>query len=166
MKRMKNWLVGLLAVLLVVEEWIWDALTALGQWLSLRLRLQRLEEMLRRANRWAALLAFMVPLALVAPLNIYALWLIAEGEVMRGVVLEIIAKLLGTMLVARVFALTRQQLLTFRILAWVYKTVMGWLSWAHAWLESTLVYRAAKHAKARARAMMLKTREQIARWLR
>lgn len=154
MKRLKRFLLGFLAILLIFEEWLWDALTTLGRLLSRWLRLERFERWLQEAPPLTAAVAFAIPLLAVAPLNLAALWMIANGMILRGVVLEIIAKLLGTLFVARVFALTRRQLMAFRWFAWLYTTVSGWLTWAHEMVASTRVYRWAKIWKARIRKLL------------
>jgi hypothetical protein len=56
--------------------------------------------------------------------------------------------------VARFFTLTKQQLLTFRLIAWLYHTISYWLSWAHERIIETTVYRWAKRLKTRVKAMM------------
>jgi hypothetical protein len=166
MKRIvKSWVLALLAVLLVVEEWLWDTLTLAGRALSRRLHLERLEAWLMQAPRHMALLAFLMPLLLVTPLNIAALWMIAKGMVLRGILLQIFMKLVGTLLIARVFALTRVQLLTYRWFAWLYNTITRWLRWAHARLAATRVYRLAKAAKAQLREGWQRWRVRLKVWL-
>ncbi len=55
--------------------------------------------------------------------------------------MEVLAKLLGTLLVARVFALTKPQLLTFVFLRIIYTTITRWLKWAHDKVTKSSVYR-------------------------
>ncbi len=75
--------------------------------------------------------------------------LIAKGLILQGILMEIAAKLLGTLLVARVFALTKQQLLTFAFLNLIYSTITRWLQWAHRKIIETAVYRSIKQIKQR-----------------
>lgn len=162
---LKRVLLFLLAVLLVVEEWLWDVMTALGRLLAKLLHLERFELWLAQAPRHVALLAFLVPVLVVMPLNVFALWIIARGMVLRGILLEIVAKLLGTLLVARVFALTRTQLLTYGWFAWLYHTVTGWLRWAHARLAMTPAYIFAVSVKAQLRQWAVVWRGRLRAWL-
>ena len=155
--RFKQWLLGALALLLIVEEWLWDLLTVIGSWLAWRLHLERFERWLQGTSRYMALLSFAIPVLVVTPLNFYAFAMIAKGHVLYGVVLEIFVKLLATMLVARVFALTRRQLMTFGWFAWLYRLIMGWLRWAHERLAATVVYREAKLFK-------MRVRQRFERW--
>ncbi len=149
---MKTFLLSLLAIVLIVEEWLWDILTALGHRLARWLHLAKFEAWLSRASPKLALLAFAIPLLIVTPINVMAFWLLAHGLLLQAILMEVLAKLLGTLLVARVFALTKAQLLTFAAFARIYGTIIGWLRWAHERIARTAVYRLASLAKARARA--------------
>ncbi len=146
---MKTILLSLLAVFLLIEEWLWDILTALGHRLARLLHLAKFEAWLSQTSPKVALLAFSIPLLIVTPINLAAFWLLAHGLLLQAVVIEIIAKLLGTLLVARVFALTKPQLLTFKAFAKVYAAITGWLRWAHERITRTAVYRLAGQIKAR-----------------
>lgn len=145
---MKKIVLSLLALMLIVEEWLWDSLSAMGHYLVLALRLARLERWLAQTSPAMALLVMAVPLLIVTPINIAALLLLTHGLIVQGLLLEVVAKLLGTLLIARVFALTKPQLLTFTAIAWTYATITGWLRWAHEKVAQTAVYQAAKHFKA------------------
>lgn len=145
---MKKILLSLLAIVLIVEEWLWDILTALGHKLALWLHLQRFEYWLSQTSPNMALVAIGIPLLIVTPINLAAIVLLTHGLILQGVLLEILAKLLGTLLVARVFALTKPQLLTFSFFALIYTTITDWLHWAHQKIVETAVYRLAKQLKA------------------
>jgi hypothetical protein len=151
---MKKLLLSLLAILLIIEEWLWDALSALGHFLAYHLGLARFERWLAQTSPYQALCAISIPILLVTPLNIAALWLLAQGLILQGIGLEIVAKLLGTLFIARFFTLTKPQLLTFRLIAWVYSTITYWLHWAHEKITETAVYQWAKAIKIRAKATM------------
>lgn len=155
---MKKLLLSLLAVLLIIEEWLWDILSACGHYLAVLLRLEGIERWLIQASPSMALLAFAVPVLIVTPINLAALSLLLHGLLLQGILLEVFAKLLGTLLVARVFKLTKPQLLTFGIIAVVYHTVMGWLQWAHAKVVDTEIYRWSRQVKAQIKA-------QVKAWL-
>ncbi len=149
---MKRLLLTLLAILLIIEEWLWDALSACGHYLALWLRLERVELWLTQTTPPMALLAFTIPVLIVTPINLAALSLLIHGLLLQGILLEVFAKLLGTLMVARVFKLTKPQLLTFAIIATVYHTVMGWLHWAHAKIVDTEIYRWSRQIKAQVKA--------------
>jgi hypothetical protein len=156
---MKKLLLSLLAVILIIEEWLWDFLSALGHYLIRLLRLENFERWLSQTPPTTALLAFLIPILIVTPINIAAIWLLLHGLLLEGVLLEVFAKLLGTLLVARVFTLTKSQLLTFSLLAAIYNTISEWLRWAHAKIVDTAIYKFSKAIKAQAKA-------RISEWLR
>jgi hypothetical protein len=149
---MKKFLLSLLAILLIFEEWLWDLLTAIGHTLIRWLNLESFEQWLSQTSPTMALVAFSIPLLIVTPINLLAFGLLAHGLILQSIGLEILAKLLGTLLVARVFALTKPQLLTFAFLRVIYITITGWLQWAHQKVTETSVYRWSKQFKAEAKA--------------
>ena len=103
------------ALLLMLEEWLWDAsqavLARIPDW-PLLVRLQRWVE---RLSPYAALLIFLAPTLLLLPVKILALLSITHGHPTLGLCIVLTAKVLGTALVARIYALTRRSLLS---LAW------------------------------------------------
>lgn len=151
---MKKILLSLLAIVLIIEEWLWDALSALGHFLAYHLGLARFELWLAQTSPYQALIAISIPILLVTPINIAAFWLLANGLILQGIALEIVAKLLGTLFVARFFTLTKKQLLTFRLIATIYNTISYWLHWAHEKIVETTVYQLAKRLKTRVKAII------------
>lgn len=149
---MKRFLVSLLAVFLIFEEWLWDLLTAFGHSLVLWLNLREFEQWLSRTTPFMALVAFSIPILIVTPINIAALIMLTKGLILQSILLEVAAKLLGTVLVARVFALTKPQLLTFAFIRLIYNTITRWLQWAHQKITETPVYRWANRMKVEAKA--------------
>jgi hypothetical protein len=145
---MKKILLSLFAIILIIEEWLWDALSALGHFLAYHLGLAKFESWLTKRTPYQALVAISIPVLLATPINIAAFWLLAHGLILQGIGLEIVAKMFGTLFVARFFTLTKPQLLTFRLIAWIYHTVTYWLKWAHEKIIETTVYREAKKFKA------------------
>ncbi|MFM8331147.1 MAG: hypothetical protein ACKN9T_05615 [Candidatus Methylumidiphilus sp.] len=149
---MKKLLLSLLAVFLLVEEWLWDMLTAAGQRLVLWLRLAAFERWLAQSSPGVALAALALPMALVLPVKIAALLLFTHGQIVQGFALLLAAKLFATLLVSRMFAIAKPQLLSFAWFAAVYTVVTGWLAWAHGRIRATAVYRHATRLKLAAKA--------------
>ena len=147
MQLVKKLLLSLLALLLIIEELLWDLLTWLGRHLFRLLKLQAFEAWLRGSPPYVALGAFLIPVIVITPLNLWAISCFANGQILGGIGIEIIAKLLGTMLFARVFALTRPQLMSFGWFALLYTTITGWLHWAHERVRATRIYRYSKALK-------------------
>lgn len=157
---LRGLLLALAAAVLFFEEWGWRPLTAwagrLAQWPPLA----RLEVRIRRVTpRWALVL-FIVPAVLLFPVKLMALWLIHAGKTALGVTVIVLAKLLGTAFVGRLFLLTETQLMTF---AWF---AAAWTWWratkarvAAACRESA-AWRAAGRARVRIRVWLRRMRRQ------
>ncbi len=155
---MKKLLLSVLAVFLLVEEWLWDLLTAIGDRLFVWLHLAGFERWLAKASPRVAMAAFILPAALVLPVKLAAVLLFAHGQIVQGISLLIAAKLFATLLISRMFAVTRTQLLTFHWFAKLYATITRWLGWAHERIRATAVYRQAVRLKQAVRA-------KLAEWL-
>jgi hypothetical protein len=116
-------LLPLAAALLFFEEWGWKPLTAWAARLSAWPPLARFEGWLRRVPPRLALLLFLAPAVALFPVKLLALWLIHRGYPATGVVLIVVAKLLGTALVGRLFILTEAQLVR---IAWFARALAWW----------------------------------------
>ena len=136
----KKSLLSIFAILVILEEWLWDVLALAGQWFSHVLHLERFDIWLSNASPKQALLTFLIPLIIVTPFNILAVFLLAHGAILQGVLLEIFVKLFGTLLIARIFRLVKTALLTFDWFAKIYNTISDVLHWAHDVIRQTAIY--------------------------
>jgi hypothetical protein len=144
----KERLLSILAILVIFEEWLWDALTFVGQWLSRWLHLEKFDNWLTNASPKMALFAFLIPLIIVTPFNLLAIFLLTHGAIIQGILLEIAVKLVGTLLIARIFRLVKTALLTFNWFAKIYTTISGILRWAHDTIKNTAIYQQSIKLKA------------------
>lgn len=113
-------LTWLAALVIVFEEWGWEPLQALlarlGRWPGLHWA----ENRVRQLPPWAAVSVFALPTALLLPVKLLALWAIGHGQVLLGMAVVVLAKVVGTAVVARLFTLTQPALLQLRWFAWGY----------------------------------------------
>ncbi len=112
-------MVVLAALYMWVEEWIWDRTAALMARIARAPFMQSLERRLAALPPWGALIVFLLPGTLLLPVKIGALFLAGRGHYVAGVSVIVAAKVLGTAIVARLFAVCRPALLTvhwFRVL--------------------------------------------------
>jgi hypothetical protein len=144
----KKALLSIFAVIVIIEEWLWDALTFAGQWISRILHLEKFDNWLLNATPNKALLAFLIPLILAAPFNILAVVLLAHGAIIEGILVEIGVKLFTTLLIARIFRLVKTTLLTFNWFSKIYNTITGVLRWAHNVIHQTAIYQLSLKFKA------------------
>jgi hypothetical protein len=119
---LRGLLLGLAALVIFLEEWGWRPLTRWAAKLAQWPPVQRLEARLIRLSPKQALLLFLAPAVLLFPLKILALWLIHQGRSSLGILLIVLAKLLGTAFVGRLFILTEPQLIQ---LPW-FARALGW----------------------------------------
>lgn len=147
----------LLMLILVFEEWGWEPLQALlarlGRWPGLRW----IEGRVCALPPWAALTVFAVPTLLLLPVKLLALWAIGNGHVALGLAVLLLAKVLGTAAVARLFTLTRPALMQ---LEWFARGYTRWVGLKEKWLarvRASVLWRTARVVKRQAR--------RRARWL-
>ena len=142
--------VGLVVALVILfEEWGWDALQALAERFGRLPPLAWLERRVARLPPYAALALFAVPALALLPVKVGALWLIARGHALSGLVVIVVAKLAGTALLARLFALTRPALMR---LAWFARWHARWTVWKQALLaqvRASWAWRQARTVKRR-----------------
>jgi len=131
MKTLMQWawrvvrgvLLALAAVVFAIEEWGWRPLSALAARLGRWAPIARLEQRIREASPAVALALFLLPALLLFPIKLVALWLISLGRTYFGISVILLAKLLGTALLGRLFILTEPQLLRYR---WFARTLEWW----------------------------------------
>lgn len=119
-------LVLLAALFIVLEECLWDALANLFGALARWSWWARLEAWITRLPAWAALPLFLVPMVLLFPIKLGALWLIGHHHVLVGLQLILAAKIGGTAVAARLFMLLKPTLLGVPWFARVYYAFVGW----------------------------------------
>ncbi len=117
-------LVVLAAVWMFLEEFIWVRLAALIARLARLPVIAALETRLARLPPYPAMALFAVPTALLVPVKLWALYLIAAGHALLGFVIIVVAKVVITALVARLFAICRPQLMS-----------IGWFARLYGWIQ-------------------------------
>lgn len=144
-KLLRGLFVVLMLPILLFEEWGWDPLARMMARLASHRMWAALEKRICKLPPWAALLSFMVPVLLLLPVKLMALWLFAEGHMASGLLLLGGAKLAGTALVARIFQLTQPALMQIAFFArWYFR----WKRWKDGVLQAVRahrLWRAARH---------------------
>ena len=133
---MRRWLRPLwvvLALLFLLEAWLWDHLEPivaravnLLPWGRVKLWLKRVIEDL---PPWAALAVFIVPFVVLLPLKFLEVFFLAKRQWLAAGLVLIVAKLLGLGITAFVFDATRGKLLQ---MAW-FARMFDWFMWARDW---------------------------------
>jgi len=116
----------IIALVILFEEWGWDALQAIAARFARLPPLAWLERRIGALHPYAALAVFFVPALALLPVKIGALWLVGRGHALLGLVLIMVAKVAGTAVLARLFALTRPALMS---LPWFARWHARWTAW-------------------------------------
>lgn len=145
---LRRLLVAVFALVLLFEEWGWEPLAALLARLAKLPLFAWLERRIRELPPYAAVATFFVPALMLVPVKIAALFLIAHHHGLLGVLVLVGAKLAGTAVLARLFALTQPTLMR---LPWFARWYPRWKSWKDRVMEEvrrSFAWRAARRLKA------------------
>ena len=148
---------ALIALVILFEEWGWVPLQRALAWVGRLPPLAWVERRIAALPPYAALAVFVLPTLLLVPVKVAALWLIGIGKTSAGLTLIVMAKLVGTALVARLFQLTRPSLMQ---LAWFAKAYARWT----AWKERLLAHVRASWAWRVGRVIKRRVAQRWARW--
>lgn len=121
----------LVALVLLFEEWGWEPLQAALARLSRWPPLAWLEQQLLKLPPPAALAVFAAPALMLLPLKLGALALITHGHALAGLLLIVAAKLIGTAIVARLYALLQPALMR---IGWFARGHDRWVAWKTHWI--------------------------------
>lgn len=129
----------LLAVIFLIEAWLWEHLEPLVARFVAIFPMERLKTWiaLRVADLSPAmtLIVFLVPAIPPFPLKLMGLWLLAHDYWIAAFATLVIAKLIGVGVTAFVFDVTRPKLLEMRWFRWVYREVLRARDWADALVD-------------------------------
>ncbi|KQQ88046.1 hypothetical protein ASF77_15135 [Massilia sp. Leaf139] len=154
-------LLYVVALLLLLEQWLWAAGSrwagALAAWPPLR----ALESGMRRLPPWAALLAFALPGLLLLPIKFLALLAIAKGHAFTGVATFVLAKVGGAMVVARIYVLTLPSLLALVWFARWHNRFMVFKDQLIARFRASPLYAQARRSASGLRRVLRRLRQQL-----
>jgi hypothetical protein len=135
MRRLLRPLLILLALVFLLEAWLWEHLAPVVGWIVARIPLRVIKA---RTAAWveglpaaATLVVFVVPVVVLLPFKFLGLWLLAHGHWLHAVAVLALAKMVGLGVTAFIFDITRPKLLQLAWFRWLYDHVMVWLAWAH-----------------------------------
>jgi hypothetical protein len=119
----------LLAVIFLIEAWLWDHLEPIVAWVVARIPLQTfkhwLAERVDTLSPAMTLIVFIVPVIPLFPLKLVGLWLLTHQYWLSAIATIIFAKLLGVGVAAFVFDVTRPKLLEMGWFEALYEFVLS-----------------------------------------
>lgn len=116
-------LIVLAALLMWVEELLWEELKVLTAWIAKFPLIRWIEKLIERLPPYPTMLVFLLPGAVLFPVKLGAVWLMTHGHVLVGIGVIVAAKVSGTAIVARLYVLCKPKLLT-----------IAWFARLHDWL--------------------------------
>ena len=129
MRRLLQPLWVLLAVIFLVEAWLWDHLEPVVAWVVERIPLRAfklwLAEQVDTLSPAMTLIVFIVPVIPLFPLKLFGLWLLTHEYWASAVTLLVFAKFLGVGVTAFIFDVTRPKLLKMRWFERLYDLVLA-----------------------------------------
>src|SRR5262250_1811485 len=142
------------AIIVLFEEWLWDDLQRIAAAIGRLPVLRQLESLIAGLPPYAALACFGAPSLLLIPVKLAALYFIAHGQPAMGLMAVIGAKIAGTALIARIYALTHPNLLRIGWFAFLHARFLAFKTRVHEAINSTRVYKVARRLRLRMRAAM------------
>jgi phosphoglycerol transferase MdoB-like AlkP superfamily enzyme len=136
MRRVLKPLWILLAVIFLVEAWLWEHLRAAIAWVVNLVPLDRLKvrlaAMVEKLPPWAVLIVFVVPFIVLLPLKFLEVYFIVRHRWLAAILVLLLAKLLGLGVTAFIFDVTKPKLLQMAWFRWLFELMLVWLAKAHA----------------------------------
>lgn len=156
----------LVAFLLLFEEWGWDPLKKLLVWLFLWPMWQKFGARIASLPPYSALVCFAIPLVADELGKLWGLILIFKGMSIRGILVIILAKIIGTALLAWVYHLTEHTLLQ---LPWFARFHAWWIPWKNeliAKVRNSAVWQKTKMAIHTCKTSVHKAVKRIKTWFK
>ena len=129
----------LLAVIFLIEAWLWDHLEPIVAWvvslIPLRAFKHWLAERVDTLSPAMTLIVFIVPVIPLFPLKMVGLWLLAHEYWISAILTIIFAKFLGVGVAAFIFDVTRPKLLEMEWFEKLYDFVMALRAKANALVD-------------------------------
>ena len=139
MRRLTRPFLVLLAIIFLVEAWLWEHLKPVVGWFVSWIPWERLKARIASSIEhlppYATLLVFLVPIVLLLPLKFLGLWMLAHGFWLGAVGVLGLAKVMSLGVTAFIFEITRPKLLQLGWFRWFYEHMLVWLAWAHGLVD-------------------------------
>jgi hypothetical protein len=156
----------LAAVIILLEDWLWDDLARIAALIGRLPLLRSIEAVIVGLPPYAALTLFAIPSLLLIPVKLAALYFIAHGKATLGLITVVGAKVAGTALIARIFTLTCPQLRCIGWFAWLHDRVVAFKARVYGAIKSTAIYKVVHMQHLRLRAAIAERLNRGGFWTR
>ena len=152
--------VALAAIIVLVEDWLWDDLQRLAAAIGRLPLLRQLERLIVSLPPYGALTIFAAPSLLLIPVKLLALYFLSHDQPLFGFLVAAAAKVVGTALVARIYQLTEAKLLLIGWFAWLHTRFVTFKTRLYATLKATRIYQTAHRLAERVRHALAQFRQR------
>ncbi len=137
----------LAAIVILLEDWLWDDLARLAAAIGRLPIFHQIESLIVWLPPYLSLLLFGFPSLLLFPVKFASLYLIANGQPVFGFLIAAAAKIIGTALVARIFNLTKPKLIQINWFAYLYEKITAFKKRIYDAIKATHIYKIAHYRK-------------------
>ena len=131
-----------IALLFLLEAWLWERIQPLVAWLVERLPWREFKAALSRGVARLppviVIFLFALPEVLGIPAQLLSLWIVAKGAVVFGTALFLLAKGLGLMATLVLFEVCHEKLMELSWFRYAYKLVTDARAWAKRQVQPML----------------------------
>lgn len=156
----------LAAIVVLIEDWLWDDLARLAALLTRLPLLRPVETFIISLPPYPSLAIFGAPSLLLLPVKLAALYFLGHGRPTLGVIIIIAAKFVGTALVARIYTLTEPKLLRIPWFARLHARFVSFKRRVYAAIKASAIYQAAHRLARQLRALLARLRSRGTLWRR
>ena len=143
MRALKKAFWFFIAILFLIETWLWDHMVSLIRRIVAAIPLEKTKAWIiakiEPLSPWPTLLIFAIPAIILEPFKIIGLWLLAQGHVIAGIFVFLAAKIIGLGVIAFLFEACKPKLMQFKIIAWTYNQCILAKEWAKLEIEPMLM---------------------------
>jgi len=131
-----------IALLFLLEAWLWDRIQPLIAWFVDRLPWREFKAALSRGVAQLppviVIFLFALPEVLGIPAQLFSLWIVAKGAVIFGTVLFLLAKGVGLMATLVLFEVCHEKLMELSWFRYAYRLVTDARAWAKVQVQPLL----------------------------
>lgn len=139
-KYLMRVLLVVIYMVILIEDLIWETGKYLFKKLDLVPLYHTLENKLKTLPPYGALATVLLPGIVLFPAKLSALYLLSHGMIIGGVAVLVSAKIIGTMLLARLFTINKDKLLSISWFKSVHDFILNLRNKAVNWLHSQPFY--------------------------
>jgi hypothetical protein len=142
------------ALLMFLEEWLWNHLVNFTKWVAKARVFRWIEAKLAALPPYAAMAVLLGPAALLLPVKLIAVYLMTQGKVKTGIAIILAAKVIGTAIVARLFTVCRPALMSVPWFRRLFESILRLKERLYTAIKSMAAWKFAVRVKNRIKSWM------------